>query len=408
MMKKKAEMSQEAVVVTIMVAAVIVIAMGFLFGLRLDLIIGNLPSFQGPEDQDREIEGVDQGISTCPEGYEVVGSYQFGTSRPSFSFEDRFGLGDIKLYVDSGDNTIRIPGDRTINPLTWIFRRSRDEDLGDRLVRRTDGLNGIELNEKIFKRGSSDFQKILESEIETQNQIFKALKLIDNSIITGRNQICQKTDVIENIDKEMNLIYWGVENPEMNYVFFSDEIVAGYNSIDLEEYLDVSQNIFIRVNRAFQRELQERKITMGINSPDYFGENPSIYLSYRATTSPGTTYLQSYNQRFGVLEENYQLVIFCNEKGEINFHEEFGNSFNSDFLIRLPDKEVTKEITGYRPTLSNEGYKYGCKTNLFILYQKQGINFEELQENIQEYLQWETPYYSSYGGNIVPERVTSP
>lgn len=60
--EKKAEIGSESIIIWIVVIAVVILAIIFVSRMDINTMIKNLPGFSGPEDEDKEIEGIDESM----------------------------------------------------------------------------------------------------------------------------------------------------------------------------------------------------------------------------------------------------------------------------------------------------------------------------------------------------------
>ncbi|MEM4181910.1 MAG: hypothetical protein QXX68_02020 [Candidatus Pacearchaeota archaeon] len=330
--KKKAQLQSDPIIIFIVVILVVLLVAFFLFRTRIDLWIKNLPEYQRNDGEDIEIVPDNIQVDICPDGYEEVGRFKSGTSNSFFYIKESGNYKRTEIQWVVG-------GDKIIINLPLPFR---EVYLGSNI------LNGpherkIYIDNSVFTRGSSKFLEVLKKELETGEELFKALILLDNSTIKGLggpNYVCQKKEAWDDLERKLNLIYWGVEEPRI---------------VDLR-------------GETRRRILEKKEEYLIINLKDYlvFGllrnnvdkfylkkENDRIFLYFGQLTTARGRRLSS----VGEISEDGRIIIYCTIEGKSWITGIYSNYIKPEEL-KMPDN-ILKDISG-KP--------YGCKTNIFLNY----------------------------------------
>jgi len=392
---KKAQMESQSVVVWIFVIAVVIMGILFVRNMNWDAMMKNMPGFEGPGEEDREID-VDLTIEICPRGYEIIGELK-GTKNPySFFLKDGSSIKDTNLKWNLGNNKIEIQKRGFLN----------DIQLGDNLPdyhqQNKVTYRFIEIESQIFQRESNKYLEVLKEELRTGKEIFKTLLLIDKALIRGNNQICQKTTRIseENMRKGLNTIYWGVEEPvKIDLILETTQLIQkedhseqGYFKLNIEDYISGTKEKITYLDSNGVIRTQENK---GIYIREE-GERTWIFIFSKDTSTPSGKISASHIGE--ISKADGRIIIFCNDDGELQGQNYIRYSLQPG-TIRLPDKAVFR----YNPPwiTENGGYSLRCNTTIFLSIPAIQIAMNPPLTRVDQ------QYYSSSGANSIPTKVRS-
>jgi hypothetical protein len=289
---------------------VILIAATFFFRSRIDLWIKNLPGWERTDNEDIEIVPNDLSINICPEGYEIVG---------------RFAGSDDTYYL-----YMNISGEWKKTTNEWIFRNNkiiidkwgwfRELNLGSN-SRIDQNKRKIEVSKEVFIRESDKFNEVLKKELETGEELFKYLLLIDQAVvkgISGPNYLCQNSSRIseENMRKALNKIYWGVEEPKIidltsERLIEDDYKTEGFYKINLERGI---KKTFGTIEYYNSTEDGTARIERLKNVGTYIKREGERIFLFLFSTNEFIPEEKIYPYLIGEITEDGRVTIFCNER----------------------------------------------------------------------------------------------
>lgn len=199
MKNKKSSLESEPIIIWIIVILVILLAVFFLFRTRIDLWIKNLPEYQRNDGEDIEILPYEVQTAICPDGYEEVGRFGNGGKESFFYIMEGSVYKKTLIKSDFGKNILFIDPEGFFNKI----------NLGV-IITSESYEKKINVYENIFIKDSPGFKRVLKQQALTGEKLFRYLIILNNSLIkglNGPNYVCQKKEVIENINKTLVLIY---------------------------------------------------------------------------------------------------------------------------------------------------------------------------------------------------------